>query len=63
MPDLSFIKKERKYYYQVNFTRLIHILRDYPRIKKGGKHPPDIESIISKEIGPVRSSRINSRKI
>ena len=56
-------KKERKYYYQVNFTRLIHILRDYPRIKKGGKHPPDIESIISKEIGPVRSSRINSRKI
>ena len=39
------------------------ILRDYPRIKKGGKHPPGIESIISKEIGPVRSSRINSRKI
>lgn len=31
--------------------------------KKGGKHPPDIESIISKEIEPVRPGRINSRKI
>ena len=39
------------------------ILRDYPRIKKGGKHPPDIESIISKEIELVRFGRINFRKI
>lgn len=56
-------KKERKYRYQVNFTRSIHILRDYLRIKKGGKHPPDMESIISKEIEPIRPGRINSRKI
>jgi len=32
-------------------------------IKKGGKHPPDIESILSKEIEPIRPGRTNSRKI
>lgn len=56
-------KKERKYQYQVNFTRSIHILREFLKIKKGGKHPPDIESLISKEIEPIRPGLINSRKI
>ena len=56
-------KKERKYQYQVNFTRSIHILRSFLRINKGGKHPPDIESILSKEIEPIRHGRTNSRKI
>ena len=56
-------QKERKYQYQVNFTRSIHILRSFLRIKKGGKHPPDIESILSKEIEPIRHGRTNSRKI
>ena len=33
-------KRKRKYDYQINFTRAFHILREYLRIKKGGKHPP-----------------------
>lgn len=56
-------ENERKYSYQLNITRSIHILRNYLRIKKGGKHPPDIESIICKEIEPIRPGRTNSRKI
>ena len=56
-------KKERKYQYQVNFTRAVHILRSFLKIKKGGKHPPDIESILSKEIEPIRPGLTNSRKI
>lgn len=50
-------KKKRKYDYQVNFTRSFHIIREYLRIKKGGKHPPDIESILIREIEPVRPGR------
>lgn len=55
--------KKRKYTYQINFTRAVHLLRTYLRIKKGGKHPPDIESIIAKELEPIRPGRKNSRKI
>ena len=49
--------KKRKYDYQVNFTRTFRILREYLRIKKGGKHPPDVESIIIREIEPIRPGR------
>lgn len=56
-------KKERKYHYQVNFTRSVHILRSFLRIKKVEKHPPDIESILSKDIEPIRQGRSSSRKI
>ena len=31
--------------------------------KKGGKHPPDIESILSKETEPIRPGRTHSHKI
>ena len=43
-------KKQRKEHYSINFIRSIHMLIDFLRTKKGGNHPPDIESIISKEI-------------
>ena len=31
--------------------------------EKGGKNPPDIESLIAKEILPIRPNRQNERKV
>jgi hypothetical protein len=54
-------EKKRKYQYQVNFTRACHIIRNALN-KKGGK-PPQIESIIAKELLPVRSGRSYKRNV
>ena len=56
-------KKERKYSYQINFTRAFHNIREFLKYKKGGKNPPDIESIIAKEIEPIRPGRSSPRNV
>ena len=56
-------KKGRKYPYQINATRAFHNIRAFLRYKKGGKHPPDIESIIAREIEPIRLGQSNPHKV
>ena len=51
----------RKHEYQVNFTMGMHICMDYFRYV--GASPPDIETLISKYILPVRKGRKDERKI
>lgn len=55
-------KKNAKYQYQINFTRSFHILREYLN-KKGRKSLPNPESLIAKEILPVRPGRTDPRKV
>lgn len=59
-PKIS--KRDRKYKYQINFTRAFHNIRIFLRNKKGGKQPP-LESIIAKEMEPIRPNRSNPRKV
>ena len=55
-------KKDKiKYTYQVNFTRSVHIIREFLR-KKGGKNPP-VEHLIAKEILPIRPGRKYKRHV
>ena len=56
-------KKNRKYGYQVNFTRAFHIIKAYLKKIKSGCEPPNIESIIEKEIEPIRPGRSSPRKV
>lgn len=56
-------KKERKYSYQINATQAFHNIRAFLRYKKGGKHPPDIEAIIAREIEPIRPGRSYPRNV
>lgn len=56
-------RKNRKYVYQVNFTRAFHIIKKYLKKIKSGTEPPDIESIIEKEIEPIRFGRSSPRKV
>ena len=56
-------KKNRKYGYQVNFTRAFHIIKAYLKKIKSGCEPPNIESIIEKEIEPIRLGRSSPRKV
>ena len=56
------VKSKKNYLYQINFTRAFHNIIAYLRIKDGMK-PPDIESIIAKEVEPVRPRRSDPRKI
>ena len=51
----------RKHCYQLNFTRAIHICRFFLSIRKGA--PPDVESLISRELLPVRPGRTDPRKV
>lgn len=53
--------KKTKYVYQVNFTRAFHIVREFLR-KKSGK-PLPVESLIAKEILPIRPNRSNIRNL
>ncbi len=46
---------------QLNFTRAIHICRFFLSIRKGA--PPDVESLISRELLPVRPGRTDPRKV
>ena len=51
--EIKIPKKDKlKYTYQINFTRAVHIIREFLR-KKGGKNPP-VEHLIAKEILPIR---------
>ena len=56
-------KRKRKHVYQINFTRAFHIIKRFFRLKKGDIESPDIESIIAKEIEPVRQGRSSPRKL
>jgi len=56
-------KRKRIYSYQINFTRAFHNIREFLKYKKGGKHPPDIESIIAKEIEPIRPGCSSPRNV
>ena len=51
----------RKHCYQLNFTRAIHICRFFLSIRKGA--PSDVESLISRELLPVRPGRTDPRKV
>ena len=53
--------RPRKYNYQLNFTRAIHICRFFLSIRKGA--PPDVEFLISRELLPVRPGRTDPRKV
>lgn len=54
-------KKDRKYEYQLNFTRAIHICKHF--ISVITESPPDVEALISKELLPVRPGRKDPRKV
>lgn len=53
--------ENRKWTYQVNYTMAIHICIDY--FKHRGNEPPDIETLISKYILPIREGRADERKL
>ena len=55
-------EKDKKYGYQINYVRAFHIIRNYLK-EKGGKNPPDIESLIAKEILPIRPNRHKDRRL
>lgn len=54
-------KKKRKYTYQVNFTRAFHLVREF--LRKTSGNPLDVESLIAKEILPIRPNRSNTRNL
>lgn len=54
-------KKSTRYLYQVNFTRAFHIIRAFLRKKSGV--PLNVESLIAKEILPIRPNRSNTRPL
>ena len=60
--NIKIKEKDRKYEYQLNYVRAFHIIRNYLK-EKGGKNPPGIESLIAKEILPIRPNRQNERKV
>ena len=53
--------QKRKHCYQLNYTRAIHICRFFLSIRK--RAPPDVESLISRELLPVRPGRSDPRKV
>ena len=55
-------KKKKKHYYQLNFTLAITICKHFLRCR-GNKVPPDVETLIQKELLPVRSNRKFPRKM
>lgn len=55
-------KENRKYDYQLNYTRAIRICCYFVALKKG-KSPPDVESLIGRELLPVRPGRKDPRKV
>ena len=56
--EIKNLKKDnRKYEYQINFTRSFHILRHF--LRKTGRKPPPI----GQEILPIRPSRTDTRYV
>ena len=54
--------KDRKYDYQLNYTRAIRICCYFVSLKKE-KIPPDVEYLIGRELLPVRPGRKDPRKV
>lgn len=54
-------QKTRAYVYQINFSEAIHICMTFLRWRQ--KNPPDVETLIQKNILPVRPDRKDTRKI
>lgn len=55
-------QKDRKYIYQVNFTMAISICQHYFRCRNV-ESPPNVESLIQKNILPIRNGRRDPRKV
>lgn len=55
-------KKGTKYQYQVNHTMAIHICRNFLKGHFQGA-PPDVETLIAKELLPIRPNRSFPRKV
>ena len=55
-------RKNRKYDYQLNYTRAIRICCYFVSLKKE-KIPPDVEYLIGRELLPVRPGRKDPRKV
>ena len=62
MREVELKKKKRKHKYQLNYVRAFHIIRKYLKEKRQKKLPP-VESLIAKEILPVRPNRHDPRKV
>lgn len=54
-------RHKKKHTYQLNYTRAIHICRFFLSLRE--KAPPDVESLISRELLPVRPGRSDPRKV
>lgn len=55
-------KKKRRYEYQLNYVRGFHLTRKFLK-EKSGRTPLNVESMIAKEILPVRPNRQNKRNM
>lgn len=53
-------KKEKKYFYQVNFSNAMKVCHYFLRLK-ASVDPPDVEGLIGKSILPVRPDRTYAR--
>ena len=60
--DHKLSRKERRLEYKVNIMMAIFFTKRYMIIRKGGD-PPDLESLIAKEILPVRDDRHYTRNV
>lgn len=60
--NVTIEKCTKKHAYQINYTFAIHICR-YFISKMAEKSPPDVETLISKEILSVRPGRHDPRKV
>ena len=61
--NIKLKQKKRKHKYQINLTRAFHLIRFVLNKIKRGIKPPNIESILEKEIEPVRPDRSSTRKV
>lgn len=60
--DHKFSKKERRLEYKVSITMAIFFTKQFMITRKGGD-PPDLESLIAKQILPIRSDRHYERNV
>ena len=60
--DHKLSKKARRLEYKVNITMAVFFTKHFMIIRKGGD-PPDLESLIAKEILPVRDDRHYTRNV
>lgn len=54
-------KSSTKYEYQLNYTRAIHIIREFIKKKTGGA--PPVDNLIAKELLPIRPGRSDKRNV